>query len=72
MIIQSGGNYSLSSQLCYALSEISRHDCCILGQQTLVGLHAMEFLMKQTKMYVCTLKNIYSSRCSHIAVQVED
>ena len=21
-------------------------------------------------MYVCTLKNIYSSRCSHIAVQV--
>ena len=22
-------------------------------------------------MYVCTLKNIYSSRCSHIAVQVE-
>ena len=26
--------------------------------------------MKQTKMYVCTLKNIYSSRCSHIAVQV--
>ena len=22
------------------------------------------------KMYVCTLKNIYSSRCSHIAVQV--
>ena len=28
----------------------------------------MQFLMKQTKMYVCTLKNIYSSRCSHIAV----
>ena len=26
--------------------------------------------MKQTKMYVCTLKNIYSRRCSHIAVQV--
>ena len=26
--------------------------------------------MKQTKMYVCTLKNIYSSRCSHIAVKV--
>ena len=26
--------------------------------------------MKQMKMYVCTLKNIYSSRCSHIAVQV--
>ena len=22
----------------------------------------------QTKMYICTLKNIYSSRCSHIAV----
>ena len=26
--------------------------------------------VEQTKMYVCTLKNIYSSRCSHIAVQV--
>ena len=26
--------------------------------------------VKRTKMYVCTLKNIYSSRCSHIAVQV--
>ena len=26
--------------------------------------------MKQMRMYVCTLKNIYSSRCSHIAVQV--
>ena len=24
--------------------------------------------VEQTKMYVCTLKNIYSSRCSHIAV----
>ena len=32
--------------------------------------NGLEFLMKQTKMYVCTLKNIYSSRCSHIAVQV--
>ena len=28
----------------------------------------VEFLMKQMKMYICTLKNIYSSRCSHIAV----
>ena len=28
--------------------------------------------VEQTKMYVCTLKNIYSSRCSHIAVQVEE
>ena len=26
--------------------------------------------VEQMKMYVCTLKNIYSSRCSHIAVQV--
>ena len=26
--------------------------------------------MKQTKMYICTLKSIYSSRCSDIAVQV--
>ena len=26
--------------------------------------------MKQTKMYVCTLKNIYSSRSGYIAVQV--
>ena len=26
--------------------------------------------MKQTQMYVCTLEDIYSGRCSHIAVQV--
>ena len=26
------------------------------GSQTLVELHAKEFLMKQTKMYVCTLE----------------
>ena len=32
------------------------------------NVDGVEFLMKQTKMYVCTLKNIYSSRCSHIAV----
>ena len=27
--------------------------------------------VEQTKYVLCTLKNIYSSRCSHIAVQVE-
>ena len=32
------------------------------------GFDHMESLMKQMKMYICTLKNIYSSRCSHIAV----
>ena len=28
----------------------------------------LNIINTQTKMYVCTLKNIYSSRCSHIAV----
>ena len=37
------------------------HICCIMGQQT-------QCVMKQTKMYVCTLEEFISSRCSHIAV----
>ena len=28
--------------------------------------------MKQTQMYVCTLEEFISSRCSHIAVQLEN
>ena len=32
-----------------------------MGQQT-------QRVMKQTKMYVCTLEEFISSRCSHIAV----
>ena len=33
--------------------------CCILGQQTPCRITRN---MEQTKMYVCTLKNVYSSR----------
>ena len=49
--------------------------CWIIGQQTiaernvecifLCWIHAMK---NRRMMYVCTLKNIYSGRCSHIAV----
>ena len=28
--------------------------------------------MKQTQMYICTLEEFISSRCSHIAVQLEN
>ena len=36
-------------------------ECWIIGQQTIAerNVDGVEFLMKQTKMYVCTLKNLF-------------
>ena len=39
-------------------------DCCIIGQQTNVVVVSNE----TNEMYVCTLEEFISSRCSHIAV----
>ena len=44
------------------------------GVAGLYNLHIVEYwivLNETTKMYICTLEEFISSRCSHIAVQVE-
>ena len=40
------------------------------NQCRLERVSSISFEWKQTQMYVCTLEDIYSSRCSHIAVHV--
>ena len=40
------------------------------NQCRLERISSISFEWKQTQMYVCTLEDIYSSRCSNIAVHV--
>ena len=40
------------------------------NQCRLERVSSISFEWKQTQMYICTLEDIYSGRCSHIAVHV--